>query len=108
MGSCVITGTKELFKGHAHPQPPNKSYLLARGVVAHPFNALARGPRPHVGHWGPFLPAAAMVLVTVVVCGCSMAGAQTTLVQSNPSILGISRKLSLRARQFLHCTDTEI
>jgi hypothetical protein len=34
------------------PQNPPKLYLLPREVVTHPFDALARSARPHVGHWG--------------------------------------------------------
>ncbi len=44
-----------------------------------------------------FLPAAAMI-VTLIVYGCSMAGAQANLAQWNPGILGITGKLLLWAR----------
>jgi hypothetical protein len=50
----IITGTKERFKGHTHPQPPQKIHPLAWGVVIQQF---ARGP---------FLPAAAMVVAVVM------------------------------------------
>jgi hypothetical protein len=46
-----IARTKEYFKGHTHPRQPKKLYPLARGVVAHPFDVLAWGARPHVGRW---------------------------------------------------------
>ncbi len=46
----IIAGTKERFEGHKHPQPPQRIRPQARGVVTHPFEALARSARPHVGH----------------------------------------------------------
>ncbi len=46
---CIITGTKECFEGHTHPQPPQKLHPQAWGVVTHPFEALAWSARPHVG-----------------------------------------------------------
>jgi hypothetical protein len=46
---CIIAGTKECFEGRTHPQPPKKLHPLSRGVIAHPLEALARSPRPHVG-----------------------------------------------------------
>jgi hypothetical protein len=48
-GGNHIATASEFFEGHTHPQHPNKLYPLARGVVPHPFDALARGARPHVG-----------------------------------------------------------
>ncbi len=45
-----IAATSACFEGHTHPQQPQKLHLLARGVIAHPFDALARSARPHVGH----------------------------------------------------------
>jgi hypothetical protein len=63
--------------------------------LPHPFDTLGQSTRPHGWARGPFPPAAAMVVVVVmpVVCSCSVAGAQTTLVQLNPGILGIAGKL---------------
>jgi hypothetical protein len=61
----IITITLESFEGHAYPQNPPKLYPLAGGVVAHPFDALARSARPHVGRWGPFPPVVAMVVAVV-------------------------------------------
>ncbi len=46
---CIAT-TSECFEGHTHPQQPQKLYLLAWGVVAHPFDTLAWSKRLHVGH----------------------------------------------------------
>jgi hypothetical protein len=47
------------------------------------------------GARGLFSPAAAMFVAVVmpVVCCCSVAGTQTTLVQSKPGILGTAGKL---------------
>ncbi len=41
-----------VFEGHKHPQQPPKISPLARGDIAHPFDALARSARPHVGRYG--------------------------------------------------------
>jgi hypothetical protein len=49
---CIIAGTKERFEGHKHPQTPHKIHPQARGVVTHPFTALAWSARPHVGRLG--------------------------------------------------------
>ncbi len=38
---------------HTHPYQPPKLYLLAGGVVPHPYNAPAQSARSHVGHLGP-------------------------------------------------------
>ncbi len=45
----AITGTKEHFEGHTHPQSPPKIHPQARGFVAHPLEASAQSARPHVG-----------------------------------------------------------
>ncbi len=57
---CIAT-TFECFEGHTHPQHPQKLYLLAWVVVAHPFNASVWSAKPHMGRSGPFLLTAAMV-----------------------------------------------
>ncbi len=44
-----IATTSECFEGHTHPQQPPTVYPQAWGVIAHPFDALARSGRPHVG-----------------------------------------------------------
>ncbi len=44
-----IATSSECFEGHKLPQQPQKVYPLARGVIAHPFDASARSARPHVG-----------------------------------------------------------
>ena len=49
-----------------HTLDPPKLHPLAWGVVAHPFGVLARSTRPHLGRRGPFLPAAAMIVVVVM------------------------------------------
>jgi hypothetical protein len=85
-------------------KPPQNCIRLLGGLS--PIHSM-RQRRDQSLMWGikgPFLLAVAIV-VTLVVRGCSVAGAQTTLVQCNPGILGITRKLSLQARQFSHCTD---
>ncbi len=45
--------------------PPPKIHPQAQEVVIHLFKASARSARPHVGRWGAFPPAAAMVVVVV-------------------------------------------
>ncbi len=45
----IITGTKERFEGHTHPQPPPKLHPLARRVVNYSFEASVQSARPHVG-----------------------------------------------------------
>ncbi len=64
MCQCIIAGLKKLFDGHADPQSPPKiiSMLPIHSMHCHRDQGLMWGIR------GPFLPAAAMV-VMLVVCG---------------------------------------
>jgi hypothetical protein len=71
---CIITGTKEPFEGHTHPQPPKKIHLQAWGLSPihskrwHGAQGLMWGAR------GPFLLVAAMVVVVVMpIVFCAMA-----------------------------------
>jgi hypothetical protein len=61
------------------------------------------------GARGPFPLAVAMVVAVVMpaVCCCSVVRAQTTLVQLNPGILGIARKLLSLQEQFSHYTKAQ-
>jgi hypothetical protein len=63
---CIIAGTKEHFEGHKHPQPPHKIHPQAWGVVTHPFKALARSARPHVGRLGAISAGGGHVVAVVM------------------------------------------
>ena len=65
LGCCGDSSSPERFEGHTHPQPPKKLHPLAWGVVTYSFVVSVRSARHHVGRWGPFLPAAAMVVAVV-------------------------------------------
>ncbi len=64
---CIFVGTKEHFEFNTHPQsPPPKIHPQAWRVVAHPFGVSTQSTRPHLGCRGPFLLAAAMIVVVVM------------------------------------------
>ena len=61
----IIAGTKECFEGHKHPQPPKK-YICKLGRLSSIYlKHQHRGQGLMWGARGPFLPAAAMVVVVV-------------------------------------------
>jgi hypothetical protein len=83
-----------------HPHPPPK-YICLFGGLSSIYSTHWRGVQGLMwGARGVFLPAAAMVVAVVmpVVFICSVAGARarTTLVQSNPGILGTIASTSPR------------
>jgi hypothetical protein len=91
---CITTTSECLRAIHTLNTPQNYTPLLGGLSPIHLMHW--RGAQGLMwGAMGTFVPVAAMVVavVTPVVCCCSMAGAQTTLVQWNPGILGIAGKL---------------
>jgi hypothetical protein len=64
---CIITITSKCFEGHTHPQNLQKLYPNARGVIAHPFEALAWSARPHMGRSGAISTSMVVAVVTPVV-----------------------------------------
>ncbi len=84
---------------HTLNPPTNHIYLLRRYL---PFHLMRRHGVQGLtwGVRGPFPPVVAMV-VTLVVCWCSMAGAPTTLIQWAPAFLESPE--SSRCEQDYYC-----
>jgi hypothetical protein len=78
----IITGTTEHFEGHTHPQPPPKKYIRKLGRLS----SIHLKPWPGAqglmwGARGPFLLAAAMVVVVVTpVVFCAMAAERSNKI----------------------------
>jgi hypothetical protein len=94
----IIAGTKEHFEGHTHPRPPPKYICKLRRLSSIHLKHWRGAQGLILGARGPFLPAAAMVVVVVTPdVFCAMA------TEKNHRIIKISFLLAKSLFITIHC-----
>jgi hypothetical protein len=96
----IIAGTKECFEGRTHPQPPQK-YIHKLGRLSSIHSNCWRGAQGlMLGAWGPFPPAAAMVVAVVTpVVFCVMATEKSNKIIKISCLL--AKSLFITTSQFI-------